>query len=187
MKTAILTVLACAAILPALHEASALSPMPPTVVVYDLDANDDLPMFNGDLDSVKIEVLSGSEYAWQHWSDLGPCAYNVTMNGELQLVIDALGGELFQFDKWTISEGPFTGTGPASITTGALTYDVSGTPSRTITSDTRCDSFEGTGTVDLDWNVKQSATVAGTGCNFGPQMIAYSTLETHIRVTYTLK
>jgi hypothetical protein len=155
-------------------------------VSYDLQPGDDLPMFDGDLDEVKFETLAGSYYAWQRTTGVGPCAYDVEMWGDLQLVVDALGGELYALERWEPSE-TFVGTGPGTLDTGYQTESVTDTAGRTIYSDTRCDNFEGTGTIALSWAPKTNGGVAGTGCNFGPQTSTHILSNVTVRVTYTPK
>ncbi len=155
-----------------------------TVVTHDLTPGDDLPMFNGNLDSVKFETLSGSTYEWARTSDVGPCVYDVDLWGDVQLVVDALGGELYALERWQPSV-PFVGTGPTTLDTGVLTEDVTDSVGRTITSDTRCDNFEGTGTITLSWAAKTAGGVSGTGCNFGPQTAYHDLTDVTVRVTYT--
>lgn len=154
-----------------------------TSVTYVVDYDDDLPMYDGDLDSIVFWAGPADSY-WLQGSDIGPCAYNVYLDGTFQVVVDALGGELLEFDEHTIHNGPHVGTGPATISSGVLTLTDSGTATRTITDDTRCNYFEGTGTIDLSWAAKRVFTVQGTGCNFGPQTLQSQATGNYMFVTY---
>lgn len=163
---------------------------PPTVVTYDLDYGDDLPMFNGDLDSVKVENLPGGWYEHNGFTGVGPCDYEFRLYSAAQLSIDALGGELIEFDYDEIGYST-SGTGPTTVNvplTGTLITFI-GDTERTINSDTRCDNFEGTGTIALAWNAKHLVGITDfvEGCNLGPQGGMHDLTNVSIRVTYTSK
>lgn len=163
----------------------AMAPAPVTTEVHVLDWGDDLPMFNGDLDTILFEVVNGSEYtAWCSGTPTSaPWVHE--MDSDFQVVMDALGGELFALDHVQDTHVD-SGSTLFPWSSGTVHYLLDPTTSRTITSDTRCDNFEGTGTVSISWAAKGGTTIGyttGSGTNQG----GHNMTQVSVRVTYTSK
>lgn len=177
----------CSVVLLNLAIAAPIAPLASTQTVHFLDWGDDLPMYDGDLDEIHLEVVAGSYYEHQQQRNAGPCPYSITFYWALQAGIEAFGGELYLLEAWNDSV-ILTGTGPTTVDTGLMTEDVDDSAPRMITSDTRCDLFEGTGTVDLDWVGKSSiGATTNYGCNTASGWGSWDLTNIQIKVTYVPK
>lgn len=163
------------------------SPTLLTPEIHIIDYPYDLPKFNGDLDEVKFEVYPGSMYSMDGSMNMGSGPYSVYLDWDLTLTISAFGGVIFPLYEWEGHQS-HSGEGPEQVILSEDTLVAPNTTPVTLTSDARCNLFEGTGDVGLTWTSFTNHSFGiNYGNNIGPTTMGLDAPNLKIKVTYTPK